>query len=235
MFIGDFSKVFRKAAECASISASSDAPRTVWLKLDKKLYKSNLEFFKRTKDLIDKLEIVMDDPEHRLLVEEGQKIGFHLPEEKIYRDFVMSYKQKFQSFNPFHVRQDGENVWLAGDKAKAFIENREISEKLYELLNTGIFDKEYMPMIRWMNENGAGYSGPSIFQEIMDWQLESIRLVNAENEFFGPGRELNLLPHNFQAPQNKTKRHAAAMSEESEMLESLKILCPRTSPGPTDL
>ena len=182
MFLGDFRTVFRNASYPLDLPEARDGTPIAWIKLPIDLYHTHCRFFLRSRILVDKLEQVMDNVEHQLYMEEGRTLGYQMPEEQRYRDFIAFYKEQFESFNPFETASKDGKVILRGDQARAFVDNRRLSAELYDMLDEGIFQTEYMDMIRHLKNLGAPYFGPSIFQEIMDWQLEALALAQLEKE-----------------------------------------------------
>lgn len=182
MFLGNFRAVFRNASYPLDMPEAGDGVPVAWIKLPKDLFNIHCRFFLRSRALVDKLEHVLDNMEHRLYMEEGRILGYAMPEEDRYRHFIHQYKGRFATFNPFETSTQNGQVTLRGDQAKAFVDNRRLSAELYDMLDEGIFQTEYMDMIRHLKHLGAPYYGPSIFQEIMDWQMEALAMAKTENE-----------------------------------------------------
>lgn len=202
MFIADFREVFRSAARRVPSQHHVGETRVIWLKLGKDLYQSHLQFFRHTHQLVEKLDDVLNDFEHQLSMDEGRELGFALPKEESFRSFVQEYKNRFLHFDPFHIFQNGDDVWLSGDKVKAFIDNRKMAARLYDMLDDAIFQTEYMDLIRHLKNAGIPYAGPSVFQDIMDWQLNALALFRKEKKVYSLNSDLSYLLFNLSCPQS---------------------------------
>ena len=235
MFIGSFRRIFRSSVYPLTFGTPErspnnfangrhiDVPRVSWLKLSPDLYKAHLRFFEHTKNLVRKLEMVLDDFEHQLSLEEGQELGFSLPSQEDFRDFVGQYKAHFEEFNPYYSHTIDGFVWLSGDQVRAFIDNRKLAADLYDMLDEAIFETEYMNLIRHLKQLGIPYAGPSIFQEIVDWQAQAAVLFNIESETIKNRDGVGFLLRGLKSPENGNsppfKRDAAPRGDSGQAAE----------------
>mgnify|MGYP000078778089 CR=1 FL=1 len=73
MFLGNFRAVFRNASyPLEDIPEAGNGVPVAWIKLPKDLFNIHCRFFLRSRALVDKLEFVLDNMEHRLYMEEGR-------------------------------------------------------------------------------------------------------------------------------------------------------------------
>lgn len=203
MFIANFREIFRSAVYPPPQLHKAASQRVIGVLLPERLYKSHLLFFRDTKALVEKMERVLDDPEHSLCMYEGRELDFNLPSEEAFRNFVLIYNSHFQDFNPFSTQKADDKILLTGTQAKAFIDNRHFSADLYEALDTAIFQTQYMDLIRHLKNNGVAYSGPSIFQEIMNWQIRAIYLMKDEHKLIQDEELVRALVPHLSAPSSR--------------------------------
>ena len=219
MFIADFRNIFRSAVYARSQFSDAQLlettnPRVIGVALTENLYKSHLLFFTYTKALVEKMEKVLDDPEHRLCMNEGRDLGFNLPSEEAFHKFIKIYNAHFHGFDPFRTEKSGNKITLTGDQAKAFIDNRYFAAELYDALDTAIFQTQYMDLIRHLKNNGAGYAGPSIFQEIMNWQITAASLMRKEHESIQDETQITSIVQYLSAPKSKRQNVAQPCLDE---------------------
>lgn len=165
------------------------------------LYTQFLKLYDRARDLREKLTMVMDDGEHRLLLQEGRlTTAFNLPHEDFQRAENDQLGAFLKSFNPYSVaRRTKEYVSLQPAQVEGFFH---VFSAAHNVVH-GVFDmfrqSDYLQYQRYLRDELAiKYAGPTSLQEIVGFHFTLARTHKMQTAYLaelghGRGPSSNLM------------------------------------------
>lgn len=145
---------------------------------------------------VDKIEIVMDDGEHQLLMSEGQQCGFILPDAEAFRKKLYAFRDHLKSYDPTACRSvkridcsglESEVVILPIKVAKGFLSTAINSAEFIDTFLSSMRQSEYFVWLRELKAMGAPYAGPTSVREYFTTSF-SLHMASrqAQEEFLPP-------------------------------------------------
>ncbi len=158
------------------------------------LYTQFIRLYERAHGLREKLALVMDDGEHRLLLQEGRlTTAFNLPHEDFQRPENDQLGFFLKSFNPYSVkRRSKEYVSLQPAQVEGFFHVFSAAHNVVHNVLDMFRQTDYLPYQRYLrDELGVKYAGPTSLQEIVGFHFTLARthkMQKAYLEELGHGR-----------------------------------------------
>lgn len=134
------------------------------------LYKQFLKLYDRAMDLREKLSMVMDDGEHRLLLQEGRaRTTFNLPHEDFQRPENECLGAVLKSFNPYKIsRINSDYVSLQPEQVQGFFQTFSSAHNVVHSVFDMFRQTDYIDYQRHLRDNlGIKYAGPTSLEELV--------------------------------------------------------------------
>ena len=158
-----------------------DGTRASAVIISRDLYDSYLGQYMHAQRLSLAMEGVMEDGEHRLVLEEARHIGYKLPDEAAFRRELATYREFLNSFNPYDVSatHDG-RVRVPLRTARAFHFMAEYNRALAEHVLVAVMHTEYLRRFTDLKRDGFAYAGPTALQQTVDVLAAQMRTEKEE-------------------------------------------------------
>jgi hypothetical protein len=153
--------------------------------VSKELYNAYIKLYFRSLQLAKKLECILNDGEHQLCMDEGQKDGWNLPDHDYMHDDVNHLKTVLKKLDPFRSIpiHNGSHVKISAHLAVEMHHLLQInilmSAKLFDMFR----ESEYLPFHRDLRERGIKYAGPTSLSEIVNTYMQSAHTYNKTQKY----------------------------------------------------
>lgn len=170
---------FTDAADSEAAAAKGD--RRSGVIIDGALYTAYIEQYHQAQRLSLALQTVIDDGEHKLVMEEARHKGYNLPDEDAFRRELETYRNFLNSFNPYDVRmaRDG-RVRVPMRTARSLYFMAEYNRALSEFVLASVLRTEYLRRFTDLKRAGFPYAGPTALQESADLLMAYGRTAREE-------------------------------------------------------
>lgn len=139
------------------------------IEVPQKLYKEFVRLYQCSEDLHDKIKAVMEDGEHTLMLEDGRRLGFYLPEDDYLDVDLRDLKKNLKAVDPYRTLGGAKGyVYMAPEQVdglfKVFVSSYDLLHNVWEIgRNT-----DYMKCIRhFRDKKDLKYSGPNSLNEML--------------------------------------------------------------------
>jgi|GEM_PF-1871865 len=161
----DVRKVFLRVANHKDGAAIPDCDN-MRFRISGTLYGTMLNLHREARIMVDQLERVLDDGEHRLMIEEGQILKMRMPDTDSFRLRIEAMRAHLDSYDLNRVvRLPGDRYDIPVHTARnmhttALLTTSFVYDFFYAILAT-----DYMKNIRRLKSTGMTYAGPLCVQE----------------------------------------------------------------------
>lgn len=139
--------------------------RIKYLDLPRPLHDGYIHLYRRILDAAEKLQCVLLDGEHALVLAEGRS-NFTLPPDDFFDDCLSRAKGSMRNFDPFHVeRATAEHIRISAPQMERFMEVFTAGYDLSHMVLTALKTTDYIACLRHMRERGVPYAGPTSVRE----------------------------------------------------------------------
>ena len=151
------------------------------------IYNAYLILYIECCTLVERMDAVLDDGEHCLLVEEATQSGFKMPDIEFMRDRTNELRDALMVFNPYNVRifRDG-MVLLPIESARGFYNVAASGQKIVSGVFDAIEKTNYLSWFTVLKNMGAPYSGPTSLQEVINVWAGIDRGAHSERTYAHP-------------------------------------------------
>ena len=126
----------------------------------------HLNLHREARILVDQLERVLDDGEHRTIIEEGQQLKMRMPDTDSFRLRIEAMRAHLDSYDPHHVfRLPGDRVDVPLHTARNMHTTTLLTTSFVYDFFSAILCSDYMKNIRRLKADGIPYAGPLCVQE----------------------------------------------------------------------
>lgn len=126
------------------------------------LYQASLAFAKA-------LQNVLDDGEHRLVMQEASEIGYHLPDMDLFQDDLSAFTEFLKSFNPYDVELRGRgDIKIPYKTARNLHAMVHYDCVMVSKTLSACFETEYLKYFKVLKGMNIPYTGSSALQEMQD-------------------------------------------------------------------
>jgi hypothetical protein len=133
------------------------------------LYDAYMEQFHLSCDMALALGAVLDDYEHREIMEEGRARLYNLPDEKDFARELAQYNKFLGSFDPVQVvRQADGRVRLPVKAALGLHFMGEYNREMVNFILRAVLTTEYLRRFTERKRQGTPYFGPAALQQTVD-------------------------------------------------------------------
>ena len=175
-------------------SPSSLAPERYRFRISGNLYAMHLNLHRETRALIDQLERVLDDGEHRTLIEEGRVLKMRMPDTDSFRLRIEAMRAHLDSYDLRDIKR------LPNDRVEVPMTTARNMHTTTLLTTSFVYDffyailaTDYMKNIRRLKSEGVTYAGPICVQEAFNPYLTLHYLASFLRREAAPGH----LPANW--------------------------------------
>ncbi len=158
----DVRSVFLKVSNQRDDESSSGlAPERYRFRISGVLYAHQINLYREARELVDQLERVLDDGEHRTLIEEGKILKMRMPDTDSFRLRIEAMRAQLDSYDPRDVKRlPGDMVEVPMNTARNMHTTTLMTASLVYDFFYAIMCSDYMKNIRRTKELGAVYAGP---------------------------------------------------------------------------
>lgn len=167
------------------------------VRVSKRLHSLYTHLYRDTRNMIDRHEDVLNDGEHRTVIEEGRRLGLRMPDTESFRNKIAALRAQLESYDPWNVHPDRDEKKVQIPVATArdlHITALMATDFIHDYLRA-VQSSDYMRWTVMLKERGIPYAGPTSLAEVFTAYL-TLRFVAAQAEEEGVSRSL---------PQNWTK------------------------------
>ena len=161
----DVRKIFLRVANNRDGVAVPDCDN-MRFRISGTLYGTMLNLHREARIMVDQLERVLNDGEHRLMIEEGQALKMRMPDTDSFRLRIEAMRAHLDSYDLNHVvRLSDDRYDIPVHTARnlhttALLTTSFVYDFFYAILAT-----DYMKNIRRLKSSGTTYAGPLCVQE----------------------------------------------------------------------
>lgn len=155
------------------------------VEVPKALYHEFLRLYRNSQKLHDKLILVLEDGEHRLVMEEGRG-RFDLPPDDYLTDDLNELAGLLKSFDPYRVEsaKGKEKVFLTARQIQGFFSLFAKDCDIYHSVFEALRDTEYLKYHRHLRDvDHVKYAGPTSLQEVVDVYIGVARAHNKQRAY----------------------------------------------------
>lgn len=133
------------------------------------LYAMHLHLHKEARAMIDQFERVLDDGEHRLVIDEGRQLKMRMPDTESFYMRVDAIRAHLDSYDPDHVRRNEDRTVLVPiPTARAMHATALQSMSFVRDFFAEVQKTDYLRYLRKLKQDGVAYAGPMCIQEVFN-------------------------------------------------------------------
>ncbi len=150
-------------------NASKPSGYITSISISESLYTLYLRLYQASSRFADALQTVIDDGEHRLVMEEAAQAGYALPDIQLFQDELTGFRNFLKEFDPywFEIRNDGE-IKLPYGTARNLHALVHYNCVMVAQTLSACFDTEYLKYFKDLRKMDIPYTGASALQEMQD-------------------------------------------------------------------
>jgi hypothetical protein len=162
--LGKLTSVFYRTS-----SGSKPSGYITGIYISEPLYTLYLSLYQASSRFADALQNVIDDGEHRLVMEEASQAGYTLPDIQLFQDELTGFKGFLKEFDPyrFETRHNGE-IRLPYATARNLHALVHYNCVMVSHTLSACFDTEYLKYFKDLQTMGIPYTGATALQEMQD-------------------------------------------------------------------
>lgn len=133
------------------------------------LYAMHAHLYRESRTMIDQLERVLNDGEHRQVIEEGRTLRMRMPDTESFRLRIEAFRAHLDSYDPRQV------VRLPGDRVQIPLSTARNMHTTNLLATSFVYDffseiqrTDYLKYLRQLRTQGFMYAGPVCVQEVFN-------------------------------------------------------------------
>ena len=136
------------------------------------LYNQHVHLYRQSRLMIDQLEQVLKDGEHRLVIEEGQQLKLRMPHIESFDYRIAALRGQLDSYDPRDViRLPGGTVHVPINTARNMHATAlHVTSFVFDFFSE-IKRSDYMKYLRRLRDNGVPYAGPGAIQDVLNTYL----------------------------------------------------------------
>lgn len=136
------------------------------IRMPERLYGEFLQLHFHTCALIDRLEEVLEDGEHQLLIEEGRQHGLRMPDAEGFLLRIAASRAQTDSYDPGYCVRDGGDIILPIHVARGLFGTAMMGMSLVHDSFQAILTTDYARYLRTLRNNGCAYAGPEALTQM---------------------------------------------------------------------
>lgn len=146
--------------------------------ISRALYDKYLRLFDLSLALADALDNVLDDAEHRLVMEEAQELGYRLPDFEGFHAELSEYRKFLGEHDPKDATPtaDGRRVRIPAETTNMLQKLCDYNCYMVGHVFSGCFKTEYLKHFSTLKRSGFHYAGATALQETMNVLLAMIAI-----------------------------------------------------------
>ena len=183
--------IFYKASD-----GSKQLPEYWNIQVPKEVYDHYWDLHEASWRLVDALERVLEDPEHQLIMEEAQKLGYRLPALDVFRQELQDYREVLLDFDPYRVRNAKNGYVTVPIRMADMLHNlMKYNSFMVARVFDGCFNTDYMKHFGFYKNSGYPYEGATALQETMDVLVGMMKTSKEIDRQVERGRQKEHWPH----------------------------------------
>jgi hypothetical protein len=151
--------------------------------LPEKTFDHYLKIYDYSRRMVERLNKVLANPRHQLMMIEAAHLGYDLPDLDLFRDELSSYADFLDSFDP---------AWAGSRRPGTIYVPKQLAQNLSHMVRhncvmlshifNGCLKTDYLRRFKEMKREGLSYAGPAALREIDDLiaQLWAIRRADTD-------------------------------------------------------
>ncbi|MFN3826852.1 MAG: hypothetical protein ACK4NR_04425 [Micavibrio sp.] len=135
-----------------------------------KLYALQLHLHKEARIMIDQFENVLDDGEHRLVIDEGRQMKMRMPDTDSFRMRIDAMRAHLDSYEPDDVRINTKEctVLVPVTTARAMHATALQTMSFVRDFFAEVQKTDYLRYLKKLKADGVAYAGPMCVQEVFN-------------------------------------------------------------------
>lgn len=140
------------------------------LNVHPKIYQSYCDLYAKAALMVQRMENVLDNPEHHQVMVMGPLLGFKMPDEDAVRARTYELKACLLSYGPDEIigMTVGGNVRIPASTVQGFHMTALLTARLVDDVIDRIRPSGYLPFFGYLKDMHMPYQGPTSLQEVID-------------------------------------------------------------------
>lgn len=144
------------------------------------VYERMLDVHRKALWLLQDIEAVLDDPEHKLITSEARNLGHKLPNLEMFNQELDVYRRAVRDVEITPVERRGEHyVKVPIETVRSLNDLMKYNCFMVARIFDDCFNTEYMKQFSFYKKHGLPYQGPNALQSSVDVLVSMVKVVNA--------------------------------------------------------
>lgn len=172
------------------------------------LHAMHVNLYRESRIMVDQLERVLNDGEHRQVIEEGRLLRMRMPDTESFRLRIEAFRAHLDSYDPRQVtRISGDRVQIPLHVARNMHTTNLLATSFVYDFFSEIQRTDYLKYLRQLRAQGFMYAGPICVQEVFNPYLTLHYLAAFLKQEAAPEK----------LPVNWTRRTAPARKSQDDL------------------